>query len=266
MIADRYALQQSWWILSELARRHPRMWLDHTMDAAAGSALIAQHPDRAVAVIATLHSGIQVHGAAEPLSIDWPRVFAGTHPHQVIKLIERRTPLGVPRDTPSTTEASLIYRLAARFLALRLDDRHDWSLVPLHIGHAIVQLSRHGEHPLVTGFPTVRATLIDILSEVQRQFGDVELGLIDSIDPPAALCCATRLRSPCWKPTATCTGAGASSTACGSTATTSATWTCRSTRCAGSPAAERLARRSDPGEATQQKRTQQKRTRQKRTQ
>lgn len=187
MIADRFVLQQAWWVLSELVRRHPALWLDHTLDAVEGPALVAQSLEPQLAVIATLHTGIEVHGADEPLSIPWPRVFASTHPHEIVKRIEQRTRLGVPGSTPATTGTSLVYRLAARFLALRLDDRHDWNLVPIQVGPAIVQLSQHHEHPLVTGFPTVAAALADTLLGVQRELAEIAPGLPAAVDPSPTL-------------------------------------------------------------------------------
>lgn len=165
MIADRFLLQQSWWILSELCRRHERTVMDRFVHDAHGGVLLAKRigkasePESNVGVTANLVDGIRVMQRSGSTLIPWATVFETGDAHAIVRHIEGMSPLGHPASAPATTHRTLIYRLAARILATRLDDRHDWSIEPLDAARVI-----RGERPLealgdAVALPTVRADL-----------------------------------------------------------------------------------------------------------
>ncbi|QCR20287.1 TY-Chap2 family putative peptide chaperone [Agrococcus sp. SGAir0287] len=170
MIADRFLLQQAWWILSELCRRHERTVMDRFVHEQHGGVLLAKRigkaaePETNVGVAANLVDGIRIMQRSGSTLIPWAEVFEAGDAHAIVRHIERISPLGPVESAPSTTHRTLVYRLAARILASRLDDRHDWSIEPLDAAAAI-----QGERTIASlgeavTLPTVRADL-----EHQRQ-------------------------------------------------------------------------------------------------
>lgn len=174
MIADRFTLQQSWWLLSELCRRHPEMVMDRFVHDEGGPVLMARRGgdlEHRVAVMCDLHTGVQIHMLPGPGTVPWEEVFASAHPHHLLKHIEQHSLLGVPRSAPATTPRTLTYRLAARLLALRLDDRHDWSIEPVDL-HEVAR-DREDAEELLAGFPTA---VLDV-EEKMRHLQDHPAGL-----------------------------------------------------------------------------------------
>jgi hypothetical protein len=132
-LADRFALQQTWWLASELCRRHPEVLISRVQDAQLNQLLIVHEGATGKRVQFGLVGGIKYEHDGAVQQIDWASIIARHNAHDVLKHLESETGWGIPRDTPATTHRTLVYRIIAKLLALNLDDRHAWQAVPLPI-------------------------------------------------------------------------------------------------------------------------------------
>lgn len=132
-MADRFMLQQTWWIISELVRRHPDMWVKRYFHPEGGWLVMAHTPDGALQVVFDLQSGIQAHEQGIQHFVPWSFVFGQNDAHTVVRKIENMTSLAKPIPTPATAAHSLTYRLIAQLLAMKLDDRRSWNAIEVEL-------------------------------------------------------------------------------------------------------------------------------------
>jgi hypothetical protein len=128
-IADRFALQQTWWIASELARRHPELQITRLEDLESIPIIVVHDGPTGKRVQFDLVGGIQYFKGAIHNHITWPEVFSQNDAHAVMRGIEDGVGFGVTETTPATTPRSLVYRVVARLLAMNVDDRKTWQVV-----------------------------------------------------------------------------------------------------------------------------------------
>lgn len=153
-LADRFALQQTWWIASELCRRHPELLISRLQDSEQNQLLLVHDGPTGKRVQFGLTGGIKYEQGGTVRQIDWPSIIAQHNAHDVLKRLEHGTGWGSPTDTPATTHRTLVYRIVAKLLALNLDDRHEWQAVPLPIlGDEDEPVSAWG---LLDQFPSLR--------------------------------------------------------------------------------------------------------------
>jgi hypothetical protein len=131
-ITERFSLEQSWWIASELCRRHSRL-----------SAFPAVHADghyygpqvadllRPDVPTVFFNQGGRIHflGLGHDVEpITWPEVFAASGPHELVKRIEVTLGLSTgPAD--ATTARSIGFRVVSALLTRSINDRRPWDVV-----------------------------------------------------------------------------------------------------------------------------------------
>jgi len=133
--ASRFVLVESWWIASELARRHPRLVV-HEMHPGGGMYDVLALLDPAAGdfheqtrVMINRTGSIQIHhstssGLADMVVASWEDALTTDDPHRLVKAVEASAGLGP--SSPATTERSIAYRFIATALAMTTHDRHRW--------------------------------------------------------------------------------------------------------------------------------------------
>ena len=127
--ADRFIEAQTWWIASELIRRHPHLRLAETTHDEVGTSLVAYDPESVIETQVILNRAAGIHLPDRPdFEIGWSEVFAAPSAHTVLLKIEAG--LGMPLEglPPATTEVTIVYRVIARILTSLVDDRHSWMI------------------------------------------------------------------------------------------------------------------------------------------
>lgn len=130
-VADRFALQQSWWIASEVARRNGNLLISQVEDDDSYGLLIVHRGPVGDRVQFDLPQGAlwqNADGIVERLG--WHEVIASDDPHAAVRRVEQGAGFGVPAQAAPTNRRTIVYRLAAAILAAKLDDRHSWQIVP----------------------------------------------------------------------------------------------------------------------------------------
>lgn len=137
--ATRIALAQSWWIASELVRRHPRL-LAYEMHPGGGQydVLCVTDPDSLSPHVAAEHlprvmmnrvGTLQVHrGAGSETVATWVQVLESSTPHSIVKDLELHAGWPPPQAAPATTKRTLTYRFFASVLAMTLNDHYPWDV------------------------------------------------------------------------------------------------------------------------------------------
>ncbi|MGP6172196.1 TY-Chap2 family putative peptide chaperone [Microbacterium sp. A204] len=134
--ASRYALAQSWWVASELARRHPELVV-YEMHPGGGmydvlcvvstQGLSSESAPDIPRVMLNRVGTLQVHEAQSAVTVaSWADVVDAWSPHSVLKELEMATGWGSPSPTPATTSRVLVYRFVASALTMLMNDRHQW--------------------------------------------------------------------------------------------------------------------------------------------
>lgn len=135
---NRFVNTESWWVASELARRHPELII-YEMHPGGGQydVLCVTTPDQLSMsaphakprVMLNRAGTVQIHiGPKSDIVATWEEALAAPHPHSLVKEIESRTGWGSPSQSPSSTPRSLTYRLMASALQVLVNDRHPWDI------------------------------------------------------------------------------------------------------------------------------------------
>lgn len=198
--AGRFVIAQSWWIASELARRHPEL-IVHEMHPGGGlyDVLALFNPRRAeftsqTRVMLNRAGSIQVHhpsdsGKGNVRIGSWSDVISSGNAHQFIKLIEREAGLGLPSSTPPSTPRALAYRLIAAALTATVNDRHSWDARNLVVdssdGWGDDEADPFG---YLRGFPQARRDLdIDAVAHPERPAESRSWALLRDGEPVAII-------------------------------------------------------------------------------
>lgn len=127
--SNRFAIAQSWWIASELVRRHPEL-ITHEMHPGGiyDVLRVTSPPSVWPRVMLNRPGTVQVHYEDHDAHVvgDWAHVLAASTPHTVVKELEGATGWGSPESAPPTTPRSLAYRFLATALTMLVNDRHAW--------------------------------------------------------------------------------------------------------------------------------------------
>ena len=130
--APRLQIAHSWWIASELVKRHPHLVIveHHPMDGFYDSlGIIDLHGDKTNPVVDINRPGsVHVHTdpSWNPLALS--EALSNESPHDVVKRVEAATGWGSPSAAPKTSERSLTYRVIARVLASMVNDQYSWDV------------------------------------------------------------------------------------------------------------------------------------------
>lgn len=176
MSADRFKLQQSWWLASELGRRHPNAWVERFMHTT-GPVLVAVEAgdDAQARVFFDLQAGVRAYRGESESHWSWETVLQCPGAHDMLKRIEASSGLGIPRRAPATSARSIVYRLIARLLAMHLDASRPWVPVPLDVQSMVHGLVEPEDDPLLLGFETVHRDVHDHRADATKRFGDPRL-------------------------------------------------------------------------------------------
>ena len=157
--AQRYVIAQSWWVASELARRHPDLVI-HEMHPGGGMydclALLSPgdlQPFVQLNRVGTIH----VMSAPE-YRTTWAEALEATSAHAVVKEIEQVAGLRIPTKTPASTPRTLAYRFIATTLNTTLNDRLRWDARNEFMDSSDDSPTVLNDY--LAGFPEVRRSLL----------------------------------------------------------------------------------------------------------
>lgn len=125
--ASRFVIAQSWWIASEIVRRHPSLTIreTHPGDGLYDCLTIV---DSALRRVLDLNRHGRLHAPNnedfEPLP--WSATMTAAGGHDVVKTLEKAAGLAPPIQAAASGPKVLTYRLIARVLGSLVDDRHTW--------------------------------------------------------------------------------------------------------------------------------------------
>ena len=130
-LADRFALQQSWWLASEIARRHGGLLVSRIEDDDFNGLLIVHDGPVGLRIQFDLPAGAQWSTADNDIEkLSWPEVVAAGSAHDAVKRLEEKAGFGVPAQAAATNRRTIVYRVATALLAAKVDDRRSWQIVP----------------------------------------------------------------------------------------------------------------------------------------
>ena len=138
-VPSRLVIEKSWWLVSELVRRHPALSLSEShangiydlLVLRSSSTAPSKNGDSATVKIMVNRVGtIQLHIEYIPSSsqvlASWPDVVAARDPHEVVKRIESAARLDGSRPAPPTSPRTLVFRVLSAILTRKLNDRGNW--------------------------------------------------------------------------------------------------------------------------------------------
>lgn len=148
---ERLINVQSWWIASELLRRHPDLGLIETHPGGGTYDCLtvvewAAQPSRRV----DLNRNGSIHVAGSGGAFSWADERGRRDRHWALKTIERAAGLDAPTKTPAATPRSLIFRFCYRVVLSALNTRDTWDVRCARIDSSGDVFS-NGD---VDGFPT----------------------------------------------------------------------------------------------------------------
>lgn len=125
--ASRFVIAQSWWVASEIVRRHPGLTIRET------------HPGDGLYDCLTLvdsaqlrildlnrHGRLHVPGNKDFKPLPWSATVTAAGGHDVVKTLEKAAGLAPPIKAAVSGPRVIAYRLIARVLTSLVDDRHTW--------------------------------------------------------------------------------------------------------------------------------------------
>jgi hypothetical protein len=126
--APRFVIAQSWWIASELVRRHPQLRLIETHPGGGQYdclSLLADENGQWRQLVHLNRNG-SIHASDAGISCSWLDAFTAPGGHDIVRRLEEQTGIGKPASTPPTGPHVLTYRIIARVLTALVDDRRSW--------------------------------------------------------------------------------------------------------------------------------------------
>ena len=160
--ARRFVNAQSWWIASELVRRHPHLLLleTHPGGGQYDCLTLVDPGRRSAGAIAQINRAgtIQVRRSSTFSPISWAEAFAATGGHDVVRSIEAAAGLPAPTIAPATGPKALTYRVLARVLTSLVDDRREWDA---ENGYLDTSGMGSGRRAALGRFPSVVESLRD---------------------------------------------------------------------------------------------------------
>ena len=131
--STKLQVAHSWWIVSELARRHPHLFIveHHPMDGFYNSLGLVDLKSQSKQIVVDVNrpGSVHVHDGAAFAPIGLTEALSFDDAHEVVKRVEIAARWGEPKTTPKTTARTLTYRVIARVLASMVNDRHQWDVV-----------------------------------------------------------------------------------------------------------------------------------------
>ena len=157
-VAQRFQVAQSWWLATELARRHPNLLIIETHPGDGQYDCLTLMRDGKPLV--WINRGGSILLEDRDMSMPLAGVFSDDDPATAIQAIEEATGLGVPRHAPATGPRTLAYRVAAQLTMLTVNDRH-----PVDVRSEYNDTSggdAGGRRGLIRGFPIAEARAAEL--------------------------------------------------------------------------------------------------------
>ncbi|MEX0153488.1 hypothetical protein [Microbacterium sp. LMI1-1-1.1] len=135
--AQRFVIEQSWWVCSELVRRHPDHVVYETHPGGGLYDILLVRParnlrDRDATILINRGGTVRVSFHRTDNSIDQIDVchsaaaLAQPSAHSLVKMLESAARLEVTAKAPSSTPRSLAFRMASTALTALLNERGTW--------------------------------------------------------------------------------------------------------------------------------------------
>ncbi|WP_150110180.1 TY-Chap2 family putative peptide chaperone [Crystallibacter crystallopoietes] len=152
--SQRFIRPQSWWILTELCRRHPEFRIVETHPGDGHYDCLGLYDDRSKVTALNLNRGgsLHIHRGVNPGSFGWATAFSGDS-FEFIENLESRMGLNAPSATSPTTARLLCYRVITSVLLQSLNARKPWDAQCLEE----VFWGDDGKEKLVAEFPGIDA-------------------------------------------------------------------------------------------------------------
>ena len=126
-INERLRIVQSWWLGSELVRRHPDLTLIETHPGGAQyDCLTLVRAGREVEPLVHMNRIGKIHIVASDLSMTWAEERDFGDRHGAVRRIESAAGLSAPQATPPSAPTVLSLRAIYRILASMLNEREPW--------------------------------------------------------------------------------------------------------------------------------------------
>lgn len=126
---SRFVVAQSWWIASELVRRHPGAVIaeKHPGDGMYDVLRVQLSREPQIQVMLNRVGTLQLHTDTTYRAIaSWHEVFAASNPHTIVKDVEDAAGLRASSKAPPSTRRGLAYSIVAALLGALLNDRDMW--------------------------------------------------------------------------------------------------------------------------------------------
>ncbi|WP_289020204.1 hypothetical protein [uncultured Ornithinimicrobium sp.] len=128
-VDQRLRTVQSWWLGSELVRRHPELLLIETHPGGGQYdclTLMSMDPGGAGTNLVDLNRTGRIHVGDQTGFMTWEQERAFGDRHGAMRRIENAAGLHAPTQTPSSTGKVLTYRVLASVLTTTLNEREPW--------------------------------------------------------------------------------------------------------------------------------------------
>ncbi|TFC70038.1 hypothetical protein E3O45_16515 [Cryobacterium sp. TMS1-20-1] len=165
--ASRFMTAQTWWIASELVRRHPHLLMTRVTAEDDGPVVLLHDEQDGMRIQFDLERGIRFVVLGEAVNIGWRRIVNSDSSHEIVKMIEFATGLQAPRVTPNTTPRALVYRLISSFLTSVVNDPNEWNVVPATMSIDGTDDQSAGQFLLL--FPSTRAAVAAYTAQTHTQ-------------------------------------------------------------------------------------------------
>lgn len=155
-------IAQSWWIASELMRRHPKMLLIETHPGGGQyDCLTLTRPAAEAKALIDLNRNGRIHVHSSPAGrevepIPWATVMRTDNAHEIVKVLEVAAALDAPASTPRTGPSVLAFRIIARILTALVNAKDPWDARNEYDDTSGWECSPRG---YVEGFPTAAAAV-----------------------------------------------------------------------------------------------------------
>lgn len=126
---SRFVVAQSWWIASELVRRHPGAVIaeKHPGDGMYDVLRVQLAREPQIHVMLNRVGTVQVHTDTTYNAIaSWSEVLAARDPHAIVKDVEDAAGLPLRSKAPPSTRRGLAYGVVAALLGALVNDRDTW--------------------------------------------------------------------------------------------------------------------------------------------
>lgn len=126
---SRFVVAQSWWIASELVRRHPGAVIaeTHPGDGMYDVLRVQLSREPQIHVMLNRVGAVQLRSDTTYGAIaSWHEVFAARNPHAIVKDVEDAAGLPLRSKAPPSTRRGLAYSVIAALLGALVNDRDRW--------------------------------------------------------------------------------------------------------------------------------------------